>query len=430
VTGAFAPLSLHRRRPRHLEDDAMSSFAALAGAQAVQSTPTLSIEPLVREANRLAADVLARPPQQIIISAALTLAIIFAAGLTLWLVRQMFDWAASGFSRKADKSEKPKRSAQARAAFGFIRFIVVIAALGGVLSVWGADPAALLAAIAGPFLDVAWRLALIVALAFVALEIATRAVTDLIDTAAERARGPRRAAQLRTVAPVLRATFAAIIIVIAGLTLLSELGVEVGPLLAGAGIVGLAVGFGAQTIVKDFITGVFLILEDIVSIGDVAIIQGQGGLVESMTLRTIRLRGYDGTLHVFPYGEAQIIQNMTKDFSFYVFDLSVAYSADIVKALDVMKQVGEEMAEDPAFKHLIMAPIEVVGVDKLADSGVVLKARFKTYPIQQWTVGREYLKRIKLAFDANGIEIPFPHIKLVAPDAPIPVGAPTPGTLA
>jgi small conductance mechanosensitive channel len=138
-----------------------------------------------------------------------------------------------------------------------------------------------------------------------------------------------------------------------------------------------------------------------------------------MTLRTIKLRQFDDTLSVFPYSEAQIIHNMTKLFSFYVFDLSIAYSADIQKALDVVKQTGDALQNDPEFKQFILAPIEIFGVDSLADSAVMLKARFKTTPIKQWSVGREYLKRIKLAFDAAGVEIPFPHLKLVAPDEAI-----------
>jgi small conductance mechanosensitive channel len=141
-----------------------------------------------------------------------------------------------------------------------------------------------------------------------------------------------------------------------------------------------------------------------------------------MSLRTIKLRDFDGTLHVIPYGEAQTIHNLTKGFSYYVFDLSISYSSDIARALDLMKLTGDEMLGDPQFGPLILEPIEVVGVDQLADSGVKLKARIKTQPIKQWAVGREYLKRIKLAFDANAIEIPFPHLKLVPPDAPIPVG--------
>jgi small conductance mechanosensitive channel len=193
-------------------------------------------------------------------------------------------------------------------------------------------------------------------------------------------------------------------------------------LIAGAGILGLAIGFGAQTLVKDFLTGVFLILEDTVSIGDIVTIGNFGGVVEDMSLRTIKLRDFDGTLHIFPYSEAMVIHNKTKSFSFAVFNLSISYTSDIGSALDAMQQVGAELQEDPEFNRFILEPIEVVGVDNLADSAVVLKGRIKTQPAKQWAVQREYLKRIKLAFDANGVEIPFPHLKLVPPDSPIPVG--------
>jgi moderate conductance mechanosensitive channel len=197
---------------------------------------------------------------------------------------------------------------------------------------------------------------------------------------------------------------------------LSEIGLDVGPLIAGAGVLGIAIGFGAQSLVKDFLTGVFFIVEDIVSVGDVVRIGDSGGLVEAMTLRTIRLRDFDGTLHIFPYGEAQVVHNMTKTFSFYAFQLSISYTADINMALQLMETIGEQMLHEPPYKDAILEPIEVVGVDALADSGVRVKARIKTKPGQQWGVGREYLKRIKFAFDENGVEIPSGAVKLITPD--------------
>jgi small conductance mechanosensitive channel len=178
------------------------------------------------------------------------------------------------------------------------------------------------------------------------------------------------------------------------------------------------VGFGAQTVVKDMLTGIFLIAEDIVSVGDVVQIAGFGGLVEQMTLRTIRLRDFDGTLHVFPYGEAQVIHNLTKTYSYYVFDLRVAYESDVDRALEVIRETGDGLRKDPAFAPKILDRIEVVGVDKLAENGLVLKARIKTLPLEQWTVGREYNRRIKLAFDRAGISIPYPHVQLVMPEPP------------
>ena len=184
-------------------------------------------------------------------------------------------------------------------------------------------------------------------------------------------------------------------------------------------MIGLALGFGAQTLVKDFLTGLFLIAEDAVSVGDIVQIADSSGTVEQMTLRSIRLRAFDGVLHVFPYSEAQVVHNKTKTFSCYVFDLQVSYSADIERALAVMKQVGDAVQADPAFGQNFLEPIQIFGVDSLGDSGVVLKARIRTKPQQQWMVGREYNKRIKLAFDREGIEIPFPHMKVVLPEEQI-----------
>jgi len=191
--------------------------------------------------------------------------------------------------------------------------------------------------------------------------------------------------------------------------LLKKLGVDIGPLLAGAGILGLAIGFGSQELVRDFLSGFFILLENQIRKGDVAIINGTGGLVENIELRTTTLRDFTGTTHIFPNGKINTISNMTMEWSAMVFDIGVAYKEDPEQVISIMKQVGQELSEDPDFKDLIMEPLEVFGVDKFADSAVIIKARIKTKPIQQWTVGREYRKRLKYAFDQNGIEIPFPH---------------------
>ena len=200
-----------------------------------------------------------------------------------------------------------------------------------------------------------------------------------------------------------------VIYVIFIMILLKKLGVDIGPLLAGAGILGLAIGFGSQELVRDFLSGFFILLENQIRKGDVAIINGTGGLVEDIELRTTTLRDFTGTTHIFPNGKINTISNMTMEWSAMVFDIGVAYKEDPEQVISIMKQVGEDLANDPGFKDLIMEPLEVFGVDKFADSAVIIKARIKTKPIQQWTVGREYRKRLKYAFDHNGIEIPFPH---------------------
>lgn len=191
--------------------------------------------------------------------------------------------------------------------------------------------------------------------------------------------------------------------------LLQNVGINIGPILASVGIISLAVGFGAQELVRDYITGFFMILENQIRVGDVAILNGTGGFVERIELRTTSLRDFSGIVHVFQNGKINSLSNMTKEWSAMVFDIGVAYKEDVEKVMDIMKQVGEELSEDPDFKDLILPPVEVFGLDEFASSALMIKARIKTKPIQQWTVGREYRKRLKKAFDQNNIEIPFPH---------------------
>lgn len=193
------------------------------------------------------------------------------------------------------------------------------------------------------------------------------------------------------------------------LLILKEVGVDIAPILAGAGILGLAVGFGAQNLVRDFISGFFFILENQVRVGDVAIINGTGGLVDAVNFRTIVLRDQSGTVHVFPNGTINTLSNMTHTWSAWVFDIGVAYKEDTDRVTEVIEDVGRQMREDSNFGPQIIEDIEVFGVNKFADSAVEIRGRIKTRPIEQWKVGREFQRRIKYAFDEQGIEIPFPH---------------------
>jgi moderate conductance mechanosensitive channel len=223
-----------------------------------------------------------------------------------------------------------------------------------------------------------------------------------------------------TLGGILRKTVVVILWLVALIMALKEAGFDIGPILAGAGVIGLAVGFGAQNLVRDVISGLFLLLENQIRVNDVAIINGTGGLVEAINLRTTVLRGQDGTVHVFPNGAINTLSNMTHGFSYYVFDIGVAYKEDTDRVAKVLKEIGDEMMKEDAYKNLILAPLEILGVDKFADSAVILKARFKTAPIQQWTVGREMNRRIKKKFDELGIEIPFPHLSVYYGEASKP----------
>lgn len=194
-----------------------------------------------------------------------------------------------------------------------------------------------------------------------------------------------------------------------GLVILKEFGVEVGPILASAGVVGLAIGFGAQNLVRDIISGFFIILENQIRVGDVAIINGTGGLVEKIHFRTIILRDLGGVVHIFPNGSISTLSNLTNEWSAYVFDIGVAYKENTDHVIEIMKKVGKTLREDNKFGKYMLEEPDIFGVDKFDDSAVVIKGRIKTKPIRQWEVGREYLRRIKYAFDENNIEIPFPH---------------------
>jgi small conductance mechanosensitive channel len=193
------------------------------------------------------------------------------------------------------------------------------------------------------------------------------------------------------------------------LVVLRELGVEIAPILASAGIAGLAIGFGAQNLVRDVIAGFFLIIENQVRVGDVAIVNGTGGLVEAVKFRTLILRDLSGIVHVFPNGSINTLANLTREWSAYVFEIGVAYKEDVDRVMALMRQVGAELREDDAFGPLMIDDIEVFGVDGFADSAVTIKGRLRTQPIKQWDVGREYRRRLKHVFDREGIEIPFPH---------------------
>ena len=227
--------------------------------------------------------------------------------------------------------------------------------------------------------------------------------------------------RVNTLINILRQAGGIVIWVIFILIILREVNLDIGPILASAGILGLAIGFGAQELVRDFITGFFILLENQVRAGDVAIINGQGGLVEEIALRTITLRDFSGTVHIFQNGKINTLANMTKEWSAMVFDVGVAYKENTDKVREVMKSVGDELMEDPEFKDSIIEPLEIFGVDKFGDSAVVIKARIKTKPIKQWSVGREYNGRLKKAFDKEGIEIPFPHRTIYWGDAAGPL---------
>lgn len=229
--------------------------------------------------------------------------------------------------------------------------------------------------------------------------------------------------RVATLTDILTTSVKVLLWLVVVMMVLRRLGIDVAPIIAGAGILGLAIGFGAQELVRDFIAGFFILMENQVRTGDVALINGTGGFVEHVGLRTIVLRDNTGTVHVFQNGKINTLSNMTKEWSAMVFDIGVAYKEDTDNVVRVMEEVAAELRGDETLGPDIIEDLEVLGVDAFGDSEVVIKARLKTKPIRQWAVGREYRRRLKYAFDREGIEIPFPHRTLywgTATDAQAP----------
>ncbi len=216
-------------------------------------------------------------------------------------------------------------------------------------------------------------------------------------------------ARVRTLVPLIRNLLLFVLTVMTGLVLLSEFDIDVMPLLAGAGVFGIAIGFGAQTLVKDFLTGFTILLEDLLQVEDIVTVGGRTGEVTNISLRKIELRALDGTVHTIPFSEISVVDNLTKHYSYYMLEIGVAYREDTDEVIDCLLAVDKELRQSDEFGPLILEPLEVLGVDAFADSAVVIKARTKTRAHEKWRVGREFNRRIKQKFDREGIEIPFPH---------------------
>lgn len=270
------------------------------------------------------------------------------------------------------------------------------------------------------------RILFIFAVAFVITTVLGRLIRRLreriVMIMAGRAGGSHFELEKRaaTISSILRKTVGIVIWTVALMMTISEFGVNVAPLLAGAGVAGLAVGFGAQNLVRDVISGLFILLENQIRVNDVAIINGTGGLVEEINLRTTVLRSLDGVVHVFPNGTITTLSNVTREFSCHVFDIGVAYKEDTDRVVALLKEVGEDLRQDETCGPEMLEPLEIFGVDKFADSAVVIKGKIKTMPSKQWMVGREFNRRVKKRFDEEGIEIPFPHQSLYFGEASKP----------
>jgi small conductance mechanosensitive channel len=268
----------------------------------------------------------------------------------------------------------------------------------------------------------ALRIALILALAWALQALAARLIRLFRRYMQRKSPSLDEQARIETLARVFRNGAAVIIVLVAGMLVLGELGISIAPILATAGVAGVALGFGAQSLIKDYFNGFFLLLDDQIREGDVVEVAGKSGLVEEVTLRYVRLRDFDGHVHFVPNGEIKVVSNRTRSFAYAAVDVGVGYGVDIDQALALMREAGQAMRADAKWQARLADDIEILGVERLDNSAVVLRCRLKVVPaIEQWNVKREFLKRVKLAFDARGIEMPFPQLTVhVAKDAAQP----------
>lgn len=257
------------------------------------------------------------------------------------------------------------------------------------------------------------RITLIISLALFLQHVIQRITPRFRELIASRQESLEGAQRVRTLSRVLRYALTVALSVVTVLLILGEVGISVAPLLGAAGVAGIAVGFGAQSLVKDYFTGFFLLLENQIRLGDVIEAGGKTGAVEELTLRYLRLRDYAGNVHYVPNSQITVVTNMCLGHACAVIDLGIAYGEDVDQVVSVMRKIGDELRQDESFGPKILDALEIAGVDQWAASSVIIRGRFRVAPGEQWGVRREYLRRAKAAFDRQGIEIPFPHMKVI-----------------
>ena len=345
-------------------------------------------------------------------SSAASIAIIWAMGFALMGIQKAVD---RGFRLKPDINARfPGMQERVNRYLPVTRVIlqvlVIALALIMVAESWNIDVFDWLASDIGRI--IIGRLASIIAIGLVALAIwavASSMIDRYLSATDREGEQKERGQRARTLLPLARKTLRIVIGVVALLMMLTEIGIDVTPILAGVGVIGLAIGFGAQTLVKDIITGIFILFENSLAVGDYVSVGGSSGTVEAISIRSIRLRDVRGNVYTIPFSAASTVINETKDYSYFLAEVGVAYRENYEEVAEIMRDVGEELRADPEYGPNILEPTDIMGLDRFEDSAVIVRARLKTAPGHQWAIKREYTRRLKAAFDAKGIEMPFPH---------------------
>jgi small-conductance mechanosensitive channel len=293
------------------------------------------------------------------------------------------------------------------------------------LEVWGVPILLWVTAggLGGRVLDAIFTIVITILLAVVGWEAANSGLERHMATLSSSSQ-LARAGRVRTLLPLLRTTLMVTLLLIVGMIVLSAIGVNIAPLLAGAGVLGIAIGFGSQKLVQDLITGLFLLLENAMQVGDVVTVGGLTGTVEALSIRTIRLRATDGSVHLIPFSAVTTVTNQTRDYGYAVLDVSIGLNEESAPVEKVLRDVAAEMQADPEWQSIILDNLDVMGVDKLTDLAWIMRVRIKTQPGSRWAVARELNRRIKQRFDELAIESPFTSHRVLSRDPPVPQVAP------
>jgi small conductance mechanosensitive channel len=342
------------------------------------------------------------------LGASITLvALLIALRILGWVFKRFFAISEKVQTRFPGLEEKTNRYILIlRKVF---RAVLIIIALAVIAQVWGIPVSTLVASKTGSLI-ILRAIAILITLGLVFAIIGTSDYLKEYFLKSKRGKKKKEITQKRkTLLPMINTTIKIAAGFIGGIVILDRLGVNTTPILAGAGIVGLAVGFGSQTLVKDLINGLFILFEESVRVGDYADLGKNEGIVEAVGLRTIKLRDVRGNVHVVPNSSIDTVTNMSKEFSRTVIDIGVAYREDVDQVMEILREIGEEMRNDPEYGKNILEPLEIFGLHKFDDSAIVVRARLTTKPLKQWGLKREFNRRVKRVFDERGIEIPFPH---------------------
>jgi small conductance mechanosensitive channel len=348
-----------------------------------------------------------------VMSSGLKIFVVLVVTLVLIKVARLFlDHAFSHLEKCQNGKIKINTNTFKPILYNCLRVILILSALALILESIGISVEGLLKTEIGNWLITrGLRILLVLAFTLVVMKILS-VLLDYGFARLEKRQDGEMKKRADTLKAVIRNVANVALISVAIIMILGNMGIEIGPILATAGVLGVAVGFGAQQLVRDVINGFFILLDDQIRVGDVVNIAGKGGLVENVNIRMTTLRDLAGSVHYVRNGEITVVTNMTKEWSRYVFDVGVAYRENVDEVIDILKAIDAEMRQDPQFGPDILEPLEVLGLDRFADSAVIIRVRTKTKPIRQWAVGREFNRRMKKKFDELGIEIPFPHMTL------------------